>query len=96
MRLASLDTSDDIITPVDGAATSYIQTVEAPTIAPATVTTSDRTITNGAPRLTTIKSVDYEEPQLNSPGNGDAVAAYMAKQTGITVASNDLDPSVMQ
>ena len=96
VRLASLDTSDDIITPVDGAATSYIQTVEAPTIAPATVTTSDRTITNGAPRLTTIKSVDYEEPQLNSPGNGDAVAAYMAKQTGITVASNDLDPSVMQ
>ena len=96
VRLASLDTSDDIITPVDGAATSYIQTVEAPTIAPATVTTSDRTITNGAPRLTTIRSVDYEEPQLNSPGNGDAVAAYMAKQTGITVASNDLDPSVMQ
>ena len=96
VQLASLSADEEIVAPVDGAATSYIQTVEAPTVAPATVTVSDRTITNGAPRLTTIKSVDYEEPQLKSTGNADAVAAYMAKQTGITVASNDRDPSVMQ
>jgi len=95
VRLASMD-ADEVITPVDGAATSYIQTVEAPTIAPATVTTSDRTITNGAPRLTTIKSVDYVEPELNTPNNADKVAAYMAKQTGITVASNDVNGSALQ
>lgn len=94
-RMASLS-ADEVITPVDGAATSYIQTVEAPTIAPATVTTSDRTITNGAPRLTTIKSVDYVEPELNTPSNADKIAAYMAKQTGITVASNDVNGSALQ
>jgi spore germination cell wall hydrolase CwlJ-like protein len=94
-RYASLD-KEETITPADGAATSYIQLVEAPTIAPATVTTSDRTITNGAPRLTTIRSVDYEEPQLNTPSNADKVAAYMAKQTGIEVASNDVDLSVLR
>ena len=95
VRLASMD-ADEVITPVEGAATSYIQTVEAPTIAPATVTTSDRTITNGAPRLTTIKSVDYVEPELNTPDNADKVAAYMAKQTGMTVASNDVNGSALQ
>ncbi|KDA04092.1 cell wall hydrolase [Hyphomonas oceanitis] len=95
VRMASLS-ADEVITPVDGAATSHIQTVEAPTIAPATVTTSDRTITNGAPRLTTIKSVDYVEPELNTPSNADKIAAYMAKQTGITVASNDVNGSALQ
>ena len=61
-----------------------------------TLTTSDRTITNGAPRLTTIRSVDYEEPQLNTASNADKVAAYMAKQTGIEVASNEVDLSVLR
>ena len=94
-QYASLD-KEETITPVDGAATSYIELVEAPTIAPASVTTSDRSITNGAPRLTTIRSVDYEEPQLNTPSNADKVAAYMATQTGIEVASNDVDLSVLR
>ena len=60
------------------------------------MTTSDRTITNGAPRLTTIHTVDYEEPQLNTPSNAEKVAAYMAQQTGIEVASNDIDLSVLR
>ncbi|KCZ90827.1 hydrolase [Hyphomonas johnsonii MHS-2] len=86
----------DVVTPDTEAATSYIQTVMPVSTAPAAVTTSNRTISNGAPRLTTIRSVDYEEPQLNTPSNADKIAAYTAMQTGVEVASNDISPNVLR
>ncbi|KCZ52878.1 cell wall hydrolase [Hyphomonas pacifica] len=79
----------------NAAATSIIRTVsadgqdtriagvDAPTIAPATVTTSTRTITNGAPRLTTVRtaaSSKSDVPVSEKLPPKDSVAAYTAAQ----------------
>jgi hypothetical protein len=46
--------------------------------APATVTTSTRTITNGAPRMTTVRDASYEVASNDTAMSG--VSAYAAAQ----------------
>ena len=54
------------------------------TAAPATVTTSTRTLTNGAPRLTSVREASYEVASNESAM--DAVAAYTAAQAAKALA----------
>ena len=53
--------------------------------APATVTTSTRTITNGAPRMTTVREASYEVASKDSAM--DAVAAYTLAQAAKAMSS---------
>ena len=61
--------------------------VQQASFAPATVTTSTRTITNGAPRLTTARDASYDVAS-NEPAAMSAVAAYTAAQTAKAVAAS--------
>ncbi|MBD3771064.1 MAG: cell wall hydrolase [Rhodobacterales bacterium] len=54
--------------------------------APATVTTSTRTITNGAPRMTTVREASYEVASNDSAM--DAVAAYTAAQAAKAMSAS--------
>ena len=54
-------------------------------VAPATVSTSTRTITNGAPRLTTVREASFEIASNDSAM--DAVAAYTAAQAAKAMAA---------
>ncbi|HRW17172.1 hypothetical protein, partial [Amaricoccus sp.] len=55
-------------------------------VAPATVTTSTRTITNGAPRMTIAREASYEVASNDSAM--DAVAAYTAAQAAKALAAS--------
>ena len=55
--------------------------------APATVTTSTRTITSGAPRLTSVREASFEVASAEKSAM-DAVAAYTAAQAAKAVAAS--------
>ena len=83
------DTQTSVIkTVADKADDTRIANVDAPTVSPAAVTTSTRTITNGAPRLTKVRATADAAPQAASDlpvseklPPKDSVAAYTAAQS---------------
>lgn len=62
--------------------------VPAPTLSPASVTTSTRTITNGAPRFTTVrKTADNDLPKSEKLPPHDEVSAYTKAQIDKTISA---------